>query len=195
MRVLVLIVAYRNHAEVVTFAEAVSASAALGDTVVAVCDNSPAGWPADVRRPDGVLIVARPDNPGYLPGAVSAWRKATRAAGYGNVDWVVVCNTDLELAAGDVDEVLGEYDPTRVVVIGPRVVDLPAGVDATPSWCSDRRSGRSCGVSRCTRFRWPAGPTCSSPYGGVVAPARPPGVHPSPGPSGRCVCGLPTAHA
>ena len=146
VRVLFLVVAYRNAADVIEFVRALSSTdPGLG---FAVCDNTETQTDASRERLRAALattpavVAFRPDNPGYLDGALAALA-AWRAAHGGELpEWAVLSNTDLAIEGEPFSRVLGDRDHTVPQVLAPRLTEGPARVEKNPYQPSRRNNLR-----------------------------------------------------
>lgn len=120
---LLLLVAFGNAEEVNDFISHVRATC-QAPISFAVCDNTPGGS-GPITSDADCIVTARPDNPGYLEGALHALRafQSQRPT----PEWIAITNTDLTFRRGDLLTVLSRYDSDVPVVIGPRITE---GVDA-----------------------------------------------------------------
>jgi hypothetical protein len=139
-RLLWLVVAYNNRREVASFVERV-AQLNPDEFAWAICDNSPdEGAGIDVE-PTSHVYVSRPDNPGYLEGALLGLEEWI-AKGGDLPDWVVVSNTDLELVSGDPTVQLVAYDPAIPRVIAPRITEGEDFTEKNPHILHERSKER-----------------------------------------------------
>lgn len=128
-RLLWIAVAYGNRNEVAQFVDGV---APIGGELYgwAICDNSAEPVPA-LNVSTSHVFVSRPDNPGYLEGAlvcIDEWR-----ARYGTLpEWVVLTNTDMKLVSGDPLDALKKFDPTVPIVLAPRITEGPTSIEKNP---------------------------------------------------------------
>lgn len=148
--VLFLLVIYGNHEEVAEFI-----SGREADTTTryayAVCDNSRGSenWrpPPDADA----LVVERPDNPGYLEGALFALDCYIESRGL-LPNWVFLANTDLTFSSTHLSAILnGGYDASQAVVIAPRISD-GKGLERNPHLLAPRPLWRLAVNSVLTRF-------------------------------------------
>lgn len=127
--VLFLIVAYNNHDEVDEF---ISRCRALPDAprfAFSVCDNSETGeTPLGVP---GMTLVRRPDNPGYLEGALVAFEAFAREQG-ALPDWIFLTNTDLTIETLDLCKVLDSYEASQRMLLAPRITETGMLIDMNP---------------------------------------------------------------
>lgn len=130
---LFLVVAYQNHDEVDRFIAQIRSLPDGDQLALSVCDNSPEGG----SHSNDVTWVNRPDNPGYLEGALVALEAHHRR--FGTVpDWVFLTNTDLSIESTDLLAVLGQYNATQPVVLAPRVTETEARLDKNPHLLNPR---------------------------------------------------------
>lgn len=141
-RLLFLLVAYHNMDEVEDFISHVRSKDPDGNFRFAVCDNAEhAVDPVGLRSSQDVVLTARPDNPGYLEGALEAYRHYL-AKGGGPVDWIVITNSDLSVQSEGLLAVLdSQYDSRSPVVIAPRVTETH-DVEKNPHALEPRTAGR-----------------------------------------------------
>lgn len=131
VRVLFLLVAYHNMDEVEDFIEHLRGIDEEGAFTFAVCDNSGG---KESLPPDSLdcTFTARPDNPGYLEGALEARRAFVNKCST-PVDWVVITNSDLRFRSDSFVEVLdGNFDCNKPVVIGPRITEGTLPIEKNP---------------------------------------------------------------
>lgn len=133
MRVLWLLVAFRNMREVDLFVDHLDQIRTGGaEFIYAICDNSPEGPTASRHGGrDDVVLTSRPDNPGYLDGGLAAMAAAGSAV-WEPCDWVVLSNTDLVFRTGDPTSVLQTYDASSATVLGPRITEGATSVEKNP---------------------------------------------------------------
>ena len=129
--VVFLLVAYGNLAEVERFVAETRRAEPSSAVSFAVCDNSPTSVPTSLEDRDDVVLVRRPDNPGYLPGGLAALKTWVSATG-GLPDWAVLSNTDLTTESSGLLDVLAEHDPTRPLVLAPRITEGEARIEKNP---------------------------------------------------------------
>lgn len=136
MKVCILLVAYGNMQEVDTFVD--HARAMLGQGIsFAICDNSPQ---AVISRHCGdpqVTITMRPDNPGYLEGALVALEARTLATEE-RPDWIVLSNTDLRFETTNLRQRLAAYNASAPLVIAPRVTEGQRRIEKNPHLATRR---------------------------------------------------------
>ena len=138
--ILWLLVAYKNLDQVDDFVDSLRAIPGSGRFSYAICDNSPMpGVSRHTGSPDTV-VVARPDNPGYLEGALVGLDAHTRAGG--SPEWVAISNTDLELRSGNPLDALASHDPGRPLVIAPRITEGESLIEKNPHVLERRSLGR-----------------------------------------------------
>lgn len=133
---MMLLVAYGNMDEVDAYIEHVRCKVTTKLTF-AVCDNSPAAMRSRHEGDPNVTIVERPDNPGYLEGALVAMR-ARRAQVDADPPWIILSNTDLHFETSDLLSVLSRYDSKRPLVLAPRITEGLAKVEKNPHVVSRR---------------------------------------------------------
>lgn len=125
-----LLVAYRNLEQVDSYVDHLKLLVGQERFVFAICDNSPVPGVSRHAHDDRVVFLARPDNPGYLEGALlglDAWMDQG-----GEVPaWVAISNTDLEITSGDPLQHLSNYDPMPLVV-APRITEGPSMTEKNP---------------------------------------------------------------
>jgi len=126
-----LLVAYGNPTEVVEFVDHVRMVEPGPEIRFAVCDNSPAPHATALDERTDVVLVRRPDNPGYLPGGLAALRASVQERG-ALPDWAILSNTDLTFESTDLTAVLGDYDPLDPVVLAPRITEGTARIEKNP---------------------------------------------------------------
>lgn len=136
---IVLLVAYGNMEEVDAYIEHVRCKVST-ELTFAVCDNSPRAMRSRHEGDPSVTIVARPDNPGYLEGALVAMR-ARRAQVDADAPWIILSNTDLRFETSNLLSVLSSYDSARPLILAPRITEGPGKVEKNPHVVS-RRSVR-----------------------------------------------------
>lgn len=139
IRILFLVVAFNNHVSIESFLESLVTSADDVSFEVAICDNSsivkewhPSHWAVKT-------FITRPDNPGYLGGALIALDAYVER--YGSLpEWVVLTNTDLTFVCDEIRKILIGYgDSDFPVVLAPRISEGSAEMNpllskARPSW-------------------------------------------------------------
>lgn len=146
VKILLLVVAYNNHEQVLSFLKAISARESTS-VQVALCDNSrepPDGF-ADsvtsllVRRE--AVVVNRPDNPGYLEGglaALDAFREK-----FGDSSWIILSNTDVQFLTPLSVLLECGIDPEQTpVVLAPRILEGPQSVPMNPHQVKKKRAVR-----------------------------------------------------
>ncbi len=142
--VLFLLVAYGNMDEVDGFIDhlrTAEAQRGVGEVRFAISDNHSTSQPsANAGQPD-VVVVTRPDNPGYLDGGRAALA-AAEARWPDSADWVILTNADLELRGATLTEVLATHDPARPAVLAPRITEGPENVEKNPHVLSPRTPSR-----------------------------------------------------
>lgn len=129
MRILFLLAHYHDAAQVHCFIERVVAQAGKQPCSVefAICDNS-LDFSEDGLDPHADATVSVPEkNLGYLNGCAYAYRnwQAVRQGGY--PDYIVVANTDLDLAGDFLERLLALRVSNRVGLIAPLVLDDRGG--------------------------------------------------------------------
>lgn len=141
-RLLFLLVAYHNMAEVEEFIAHLREKDPSDSFRIAVCDNTENAVDPDHGRAGiGYVLTARPDNPGYLEGALEAHRSYV-AHGGEPVDWIVISNSDLRLRSEGLLSILdSRYDPCVPVVVAPRVTEA-FGVEKNPHVLEPRTAAR-----------------------------------------------------
>ncbi len=132
MSVLFLLVAYNNSTEVEAFVRRLRAHEEdTMDVDFAICDNSAKNteWSTDIEN---CVLVRRPDNPGYLEGALLAldeYKQRNRSI----PDWVFVSNTDLELVSCLSEPLRSEAPPPdSLCVVAPRITEGPKMLEMNP---------------------------------------------------------------
>jgi GT2 family glycosyltransferase len=139
-RILFLLVAYRNVEQVAKFVEHLRALDYRDTFEVSICDNSP-DEQQGLLQELSCYVTARPDNPGYLEGALEAMRHYKRCGG-SMPDWIVVTNTDLTFVNGGSFSSLEDRDPSEAVVYAPRISE-PHGVEKNPHLLVPRSGWRN----------------------------------------------------
>lgn len=116
-----LLVAFNNMEEVETFIETAPAGDGGRSNAFAVCDNSSVSTvsPRLAARSD-VLLIQRPDNPGYLEGGLAALD--AYVARHGMPKWVALSNTDMEFVTGDPWPELEKIVESKAIV-APRITE------------------------------------------------------------------------
>lgn len=137
-RLLWLLVAYNNLPQVDRYIDQLRGLPGSERFDFAVCDNSPA--PGRSRHAPEVLFVERPDNPGYLEGALVGLEAYVAAQG-SPPGWCALSNTDLDLLSGNPLEVLDLHDAHQAVVLAPRITEGEEGTEKNPH-VLERRSLR-----------------------------------------------------
>lgn len=102
----------------------------LPNALFAVCDNTEVRG-TDVPLPPEVVVCRRPDNPGYMEGALVAWEALRSVRPSCDVDWVVISNTDLQvvqLASTSLDG----FDPGVPLVLAPRITEGVNSIEKNP---------------------------------------------------------------
>lgn len=136
MTISMLLVAYGNMNEVDDFVDHVRE--VQGEAIsFAICDNSPNPIPSRHRGRPFATVVQRPDNPGYLEGALVALEAQNVATG-ALPDWIILSNTDLRLETYDLPDRLAAYDASTPLVLAPRVTEGPRRVEKNPHLISRR---------------------------------------------------------
>ena len=142
--VLFRLVAYGNIDEVDGFIDHLRndhAQRGVGEVRFAISANHSTSQPsANAGQPD-VVVVTRPDNPGYLDGGRAALA-AAEARWPDSADWVILTNADLELRGATLTEVLATHDPARPAVLAPRITEGPENVEKNPHVLSPRTPSR-----------------------------------------------------
>lgn len=140
--ILWLLVAYRNMAEVDRYIDQLDALRSDGTVYrFAVCDNSPTtNVSVHAGRPD-VIMVARPDNPGYLGGGLEALR-ASIAAGWSDASWSCLGNSDLEWQSENPARSLAAYDAEIPQIVAPRITENATGIERNPHMLVRRSMAR-----------------------------------------------------
>lgn len=126
-----LLVAYGNLTDVEQFVDHVRQVEPSPAIRFAVCDNSQTSGVTEMEGRTDVVLVRRPDNPGYLPGGLAALQASVREHG-GLPDWAILSNTDLTIESTDLVTVLGDYDPRTPVVLAPRITEGAARIEKNP---------------------------------------------------------------
>jgi GT2 family glycosyltransferase len=123
IHVLLLVVAFNNYASIDLFLDSLGVPSSDATFEVAVCDNSPAaGYWRPIHRAVQTFVV-RPDNPGYLEGALTALSAHVDRIGF-LPEWVVLTNTDLTLIPDDIARVLVAHgDADLPIVLAPRITE------------------------------------------------------------------------
>lgn len=123
-RVGVVAVSYRSDEVLPTFLSSVSGSASLQVETIVV-DNAPdaAGVTAELVRSLGARYLAEPSNRGY-GSAINAGVRSLDSS----VDWLLVCNPDIELDPTAIARLLeaGSRDPS-IGALGPAILE-PSGL-------------------------------------------------------------------
>lgn len=134
--VLFLLVAYGNADDVVGFVRTMSdLDPALS---FAVCDNTEDQSESSRERLRGALsgysaeVVFRPDNPGYLDGALAALSGWRQAHPDDRPHWVILSNTDLTVEGELFSVVLGDHPHDEPRVLAPRLTEGAARVEKNP---------------------------------------------------------------
>lgn len=138
-RVLFLVVAYNNYAEVDEF---IRMTRCLPDSELlafSICDNSKMGEGS--LGSDEVTVTWRPDNPGYLEGALTALETFVRENG-AMPEWVFLTNTDLTFESTGLWEGLGRHSASEAVLLAPRVTETDSKLDKNPHLQRARGSKR-----------------------------------------------------
>lgn len=139
--ILFLLVAHNNPSEVESFIEHIQGRCPNLDLAFAICDNSrnPVEWTNEARE---CVLTYRPDNPGYLEGALLAL-DAYLLKNKSVPKWTFVSNTDLVLIGG-LSELLRLDDPSPRIpcVIAPRITEGSSELDMNPHEISPRRTWR-----------------------------------------------------
>ncbi len=136
-RVALVVVAYRSDRVLRELLASVSAASAHPVAVVVV-DNLPSeGNTRELAAQHGAVYVEQPQNPGYGGGM-----NAGVAALPSSVDWVLICNPDLELLPGSIDALVavGESDP-RIGSVGPAVLNTDRSVYPSARGVPSLRTG------------------------------------------------------
>lgn len=118
-RVGVVVVAYRSDRVLGEMLASVP-GASIPPVAVVVVDNLPGeGTTRELAEQHGAAYVAQPQNPGY-GGGMNAGVSALPAS----VEWVLVCNPDLELLGGSIDALLAVAESDeRIGSVGPAVLN------------------------------------------------------------------------
>jgi GT2 family glycosyltransferase len=136
-----LLVAYGNLTDVEQFVDHVRHVEPSPAIRFAVCDNSQTSGETGLEKRTDVVLVRRPDNPGYLPGGLAALQASTRDHGE-LPDWAILSNTDLTFENTDLVAVLGDYDPRTPVVLAPRITEGPDRIEKNPHLLQPRSRTR-----------------------------------------------------
>ncbi|BAU33122.1 glycosyltransferase family 2 protein [Microcella alkaliphila] len=124
-RVGVVTVAYRSNA-VLEKLLASLADASTEPLSVVVVDNFPGDdeSASPIAHRFGATYVARPENPGY-GAAINAGQPFLPQS----VEWVLICNPDLELAPGSIDALLATAETdARIASVGPAILNIDGSV-------------------------------------------------------------------
>lgn len=135
-----LLVAYKNLDQVDDFIDSLRELPGSDRFAYAICDNSPTTGVSRNAGSADTVFVARPDNPGYLEGALLGL-DAHRQSG-GTSDWVAISNTDLEIRSGNPLARLATRDPDEAVVIAPRITESDSLIEKNPHVLARRSLGR-----------------------------------------------------
>jgi GT2 family glycosyltransferase len=125
-----LLVAYGNMPEVDRYVDDLRRLPHSEQFRFAICDNSSVPTPSRHAGAADVDVVIRPDNPGYLEGALVAMESATARGAA--PDWVALSNTDLEICSGNPLDALREWRPDSPVVIAPRITEGAGMTEKNP---------------------------------------------------------------
>src|SRR5581483_11220283 len=96
----------------------------------AICDNSPISGASRHAEDRDVMVVQRPDNPGYLEGA--AVGLDARVARHTMPKWIAISNTDLEFMTAGLMASLEGAAQGSAVIVAPRVTEGEAAVEKNP---------------------------------------------------------------
>lgn len=130
--ILWLLVAYHNLHEVDRYIDHLDSLAGSGTrNQYAICDNSSSHVGSRHAHRNNVVVTLRPDNPGYLDGALSALRRAADQD-WSEADWIGLSNTDLTWRSGDPGRHLTKYSSTDPRVIAPRITEGSSNIDKNP---------------------------------------------------------------
>lgn len=135
-----LLVAYQNLEQVDEFVDHLRALPGSERFAYAICDNSPTTGTSRHADAADTVVLARPDNPGYLEGALvglDAYREAGALPG-----WVTISNTDLDFRTGNPLTALAAYDPADPLVLGPRITEGDSLIEKNPHVLQRRSLGR-----------------------------------------------------
>ena len=140
-RLLWLLVAYGNMSQVDSFVDYLGALPGANEFGFAMCDNTAVPTASRHFDKQGTVLISRPDNPGYLEGALLAFESWVAEHGY-VPDWVVISNTDLRIETGNPLDVLSAQPHSEVpVILAPRITEGAARVEKNPHLV-ERRSLR-----------------------------------------------------
>lgn len=129
MQVLVVLVAYNNHADVESYIDHLGRLETGTSLRVAICDNSPPGAAKPFH--EDIPQVTRADNPGYLEGGLLAYEAACGTE-YDEPDWVILSNTDLSFRKHELGRVLSHYSADEPLVLAPRITETDVLLDMNP---------------------------------------------------------------
>lgn len=135
-----LLVAYRNLDQVDDFVDALRALPGSDRFSFAICDNSPTSGVSRHSAEADTVFLSRPDNPGYLEGALLGL-DAYRDRG-GVPDWVTISNTDLDFVTGNPIDALERHDSAVPLVLGPRITEGASLIEKNPHVLERRSLGR-----------------------------------------------------
>lgn len=138
-RVLFLIVAYQNHAEVDEFIKMTRRLPNSRRVAFSICDNSTSNS-VSLGSTD-VTLTRRPDNPGYLEGALAALETFVRDNG-AMPDWIFLANTDLTFESAEFWDGLNGYNASEAVLLAPRVTETESRLDKNPHQQEPYSAGR-----------------------------------------------------
>jgi len=117
-RVGVVTVAYRSNTVLPRFLDSLRA-ASIEPIDVVVVDNLPAEGPhaRELAEQHGARYAPQPDNPGYGGGMNAGVTMLSPS-----VEWVLLCNPDLELLPGSIDALLAVAGTDeRIATVGPAI--------------------------------------------------------------------------
>lgn len=137
-KLLFLAVQYNNSQEVRGFVEQIGHLKGTDQMRISVCDNSES-FTALGNAVD--TMTHRPDNPGYLDGAIQALDSYLEQ-GHPVPNWVCITNTDIDFADGQVLPVLEALDPSARLVVAPRITEGTSRTEKNPHVISPRSNRR-----------------------------------------------------
>lgn len=138
-RVLFLIVAYNNHAEVDEFIKMARRLPNSQWLAFSICDNSTKSCVS--LDSDDVTLTLRPDNPGYLEGALVALETFVREEG-AMPDWIFLTNTDLTFESVEFWDALNGHSASEAVMLAPRITETERRLEKNPHLQEARGSRR-----------------------------------------------------
>ncbi len=136
-RIAIITVQYGNPADTEKFVESMMRLEDASDCELIIVDNAPdpakvATFPSSLRDAAfTVRTLQAPRNLYYWGGANFALEQLEMSANPG-IDWVVICNNDIEFKDGHFLRTLRSLDPDEHAIVAPRILSGTTGRDQNP---------------------------------------------------------------